>query len=121
MFEKATRAKFRFPYKGQISTEDLWDLSPEELNKVYQVLNRELKSAEEDSLLSPKKGDSELQLKVDVVKHIVNVKLQDIEARKTAADKKANVAKLNDLIARKEEESLAGKSVDELKAMRDSL
>ena len=31
LFEIATRKKYRFPYKGLISVEDLWDLSMREL------------------------------------------------------------------------------------------
>ena len=31
MFEVATRNKFRFPFKGLISVEDLWELSVDNL------------------------------------------------------------------------------------------
>ena len=43
MFEIATRNKFRFPFKGVISTEDLWDLSVESLDNVFKTLNSEMK------------------------------------------------------------------------------
>ena len=39
MFEIAARNKFRFPFKGMISTEDLWDLSVENLDNVFKTLN----------------------------------------------------------------------------------
>lgn len=75
MFEIATRNKFRFPFKGVISTEDLWDLSVESLDNVFKTLNSEMKKTKEESLLSTKSKDDEvLELKIEIVKHIVAVK-----------------------------------------------
>ena len=48
MFEIATRNKFRFPFKGVISTEDLWDLSVESLDNVFKTLNSEMKKTKEE-------------------------------------------------------------------------
>lgn len=70
MFEIATRNKFRFPFKGVISTEDLWDLSVESLDNVFKTLNSEMKKTKEESLLSTKSKDDEvLELKIEIVKH----------------------------------------------------
>ena len=41
MFEFATKMKFRYPFKGVINTEDLTDLSLNDLNVVYQTLKKE--------------------------------------------------------------------------------
>ena len=49
MFEIATRQKFRFPYHGSISVEDLWDLTPANLDTVYKALNSQKKQTEEES------------------------------------------------------------------------
>ena len=38
IFELATREKYRFPYKGMISVEELWDLDIPELDRVYKSL-----------------------------------------------------------------------------------
>ena len=37
MFEIATQKKFRFPFKGQISTEDLWDLTADQLDSIALI------------------------------------------------------------------------------------
>ena len=46
VFERAAMNKYRFPYKGQISVEDLWDLSLPGLDSVFKQLNK-LKKANE--------------------------------------------------------------------------
>ena len=41
IFEVATRNKYRFPYRGQISVEDMWDLPVTELDKIFKTLNKQ--------------------------------------------------------------------------------
>ena len=41
MFEKAVKGKYRFPYKGQIAVEDLYDLPLGSLDTVFKTLNAE--------------------------------------------------------------------------------
>lgn len=71
MFEKATRLKLRFPYKGACTVEDLWDLSVTALDSVYKALRNAQKEMDGESLLSEKKENLTLALQVDIVKHIV--------------------------------------------------
>ena len=43
LFEMATRSKLRFPStKGELSVEDLWDLSDKDLDVVYKNLKLNL-------------------------------------------------------------------------------
>lgn len=122
MFEQATRVKVRFPFRGLVSVEDLWDLSVRDLDSVFKVLNSELKRTKEESLLDVKtKEDAELQLKIDIVKHIVEIKLAEDALRLKAKERKEQKQKILEILSAKQDESLQSKSVDELKAMLDEL
>lgn len=117
LFEMATRKKFRFPFKGMISVEDLWDLSVENLDIVYKTLNAESKRANEDSLLATKSAeDTILDTKIAIVKHIVAVKLKEKADRQKAASVAAEKRKLEAIIANKQDEALNNMSVEELEA-----
>ena len=115
MFEIATREKYRFPYKGQIGVEDLWDLSVGELDK---ALNREAKQINEESLLAAKsKEDKVLDNKINIIRHIVSVKLDEIANAKAAHERTEQKQKIMAILASRQDEELRGKSADELKAM----
>ena len=122
IFEYATRNKVRFPFKGMISVEDLWDLSLVNLDSIYKMLNKQVKQSEEESLLNTKTNvDTELEVQIAIVKHIVSVKLEEQNAREQAAAKKAQKQKIMAIIASKEDEALHNSSVDDLKKMLDEL
>lgn len=118
MFVTATRNKFRFPFRGQISVEDLWDLSVENLDSVYKTLNSQVKKAKEESLLNTKSREDEIiEMQIEIVKYIVSVK-QDEAAKKVAAkEKKARKQKILEVLAAKEDADLQNKSSEELQAM----
>lgn len=122
MFEKASREKFRYPYKGSVSTEDLWDLSVEELDSIYKTLNKQVKAVNEESLLSTKrKEDATLTSQIDIVKHIFTIKLTEAEERKNAKAKAEQKQKLFAILAQKQEAELYGKTPAEIQAMIDAL
>ena len=122
IFEYAVRNKVRFPFKGMISVEDLWDLSLANLDSIYKILNKQVKQSEEESLLNTKTDvDTELEIQIAIVKHIVSVKLAEQEAREKAAAKKAYKQKIMAIIAAKEDEALQNTSLDKLKEMLDNL
>lgn len=122
LFELATRKKFRFPFKGMISVEDLWDLSVQNLDTVFKALNAESKQAKEESLLSVKSDeDTILDAKIAIVKHIVSVKQNEAVQRQNAAAMREQKRKLQELIANKQDAELQGKSIEELQAMLNAL
>ncbi len=122
MFEIATRTKMRFSYKGQISVEDLWDLPVRDLDLIFKSLNSQLKQVKEESLLDVKtKQDKELDLKIEIVKHIVGVKLGEADARLRAKEQREKRQKILEILESKQDEALQGKSVEELRNMLDEL
>lgn len=122
IFEYATRNKVRFSFRGLISVEDLWDLSLTNLDSIYKELNKQSKQSEEESLLNIKTQEDELlNVQIEIVKHIVSVKLAEKEAREKASAKKAQKQKIMSIIAAKQDEALQNSSIDDLKKMLDEL
>lgn len=122
MFEIATRTKMRFPFKGMISIEDLWDLSVENLDSVFKVLNSQVKKVKEESLLTTRtKEDQTLSTMIEIVKYIVNVKLVEENARLQAREQKAKKQKILGILATKQDADLENKSIGELTAMLGEL
>lgn len=122
IFEYAVRNKVRFPFKGMISVEDLWDLTPANLDTIYKTLNKQVKQSEEESLLNTKTSvDTELEVQIAIVKHIVSVKLAEQEARAKASAKKEQKQKIMAIIASKQDEALQNSSVEDLQKMLDEL
>lgn len=122
IFEYAAKHKLRFPYRGSITTEDLYDLSPADLDRIYKTLAREAKKNEEESLLADKKDeDVDLNVKIGIIKHIVTEKLAAIERAKKAAATKMQAEKIRAIIAEKQDAALKEMSPEELNKMLEEL
>ena len=126
IFEQAARQKLRFESsKGTLSVEHLWDLpltstveGKANLDSIAIGLHHELKNSTEVSFVtSSKKPNDELQLKFDIVKHIIDVRVAE---NATAATARANAEKRQQLLelkARKESEKLGETSIEDLDKM----
>lgn len=122
IFEKATRQKLRFNYRGLCSAEALWDIPLQALDAMYVDLASAAENAKVASLLGVKTdGDEETALKIGIIKHIVSVKLEERDLRETAAKRKEQKQKILELIQEKQDESMRGKSVEELTALLSEL
>lgn len=122
IFEQANRNKTRFAYKGSLSVEDLWDLSVQELDRIFKALNAKLKVCKEESLLGPKGVENtELDIQVAIVRRIVEVKLAEAAANELEAEKKIKRQKILSILAEKQEGALASKSEEDLKKMLEEL
>lgn len=118
LFELAARNKMRFPFRGMISVEDLWDLSLTNLDLVFKTLNAEAKKSEEESLLNTKsKEDEEISNKIDIVKYIVNVKLEEKRARDDARKNAEMKQRLLEIKAKRQDAALENMSDEDLDKM----
>ena len=122
LFEMATRSKLRFPStKGELSVEDLWDLSDKDLDVVYKNLkDQEVKSSEE-SLLDDANVDPRLTAAIGIVKYIFTTKRNERLAEKERINKKLTQRKYIDALSKKQDEAIEKMSEAELRAMIDSL
>lgn len=119
IFEMASQFKFRYPYKGLITTEDLWDLSTSQLDVVYRNLSKELKAIDEDSLIYTRSADegvkaNELKNKIEVVKYIFNQKQQAAELARMAAANAAEKQRIMGILADMEDNALRNMSKEDL-------
>lgn len=122
MFEKAVRMKLRFPFRGQCSVEDLWDLSVRDLDNLYKGLNRQAKASQEESLLDERSQEDEvLTLQIGIVKHVVAVKLQEQQAHENAALNAARKQKLLAILEEKQDAALREMDAEKLQELINSL
>lgn len=122
MFEIATRTKMRFPYKGHISVEDLWDLGVKDLDNIFKTLNAYAKKSQEESLLATKtKEDEIVSVQIEIVKYIVNTKLAEADAAKQSRELKEKKQKIMEIMSAKQDEALHNMSVEDLQKMLDGL
>lgn len=129
MFEKATRLKLRFDSsRGDLTTEQLWDLplqskSGFDLDTVAKAVNSELKSISEESFVetrtNPRKG--ELELKLEIVKHVIKTKQDENSAAVSAATKREERKRLESILATKQASALEQLSVEEIQKRLDEL
>lgn len=122
IFEVATRGKYRFPYKGLITVEDLWDLNVTTLDSIFKTLNAQYKQSKEESLLETKsKEDEVLDTQIAIVKHIVAVKQQEAANRLEEKERYEKKQRIMEIMADKQDEALKGKSLEDLQKMLDEL
>ena len=122
LFINAARNKYRYPYKGLISTEDLWNLSVSELDGIFKSLNKEIKKCEEESLLSTKSAaDTMISNQIEIIKYIVSEKLAEKAAREKAAENKEKRQKILSIMATRQDEKLMNASDEELQKMLSEL
>ena len=120
IFEQAARGKYRFPFRGLCTVEDLWDLNVKNLDAVYKELNKQKRNNNEDSLLETSNEDTRLNDMIEIVKHVVSVKQKEKADRILEKERKERNQMIMDIIKDKEYEDLKSKSISELMGIVDS-
>lgn len=115
LFINATRNNYQFPFRGMINVIDLWDLSLTNLDSVFKTLNAEVKKSEEESLLNTKsKEDEEISNKIEIVKYIVSVKLDEKKKREDAKKNAEMRQRLLEIKAKRQDAALENMSDEDL-------
>ncbi len=129
IFEKATRKNILFDTsKGVLNVIDLWNLpltatsSKVSLDTIACQLHEQLQSSPTISFVKKvEDGDADLKLAFAVVKHIIDVKLVEQEAASQARIRNEKKQQIMALISQKENEALAEKSLDDLRALMEAM
>jgi len=120
IFENAARKKVRFEVgKGLVTVEDLWDMSLTALDIVAKAVNKKLKETEEESFIPTATNrnnsvSAELQLKLDLLKHVITVKDEEQKSKLARSKRQADLAQLRELAAAKANEALVSQSLEDI-------
>ena len=126
-FEGAKRkVRFRLANGSTISQEDLFDLpftssKGISLNSVAQGISRQLKDVTEDFVGGGTPENKELQLKLDIVKAVIEYKKEESQKEINKKANKEQKELILSILAKKQNESLESKSPEELAKMLESL
>lgn len=117
LFKLAAKEKYRFPFRGNISVEDLFDLTTSQLDVVYKELKSKVKESSDSLLKEVSTEDKELKNKIEIVKTIFEDKKTEAVQKEQALAEKQRKERIKELIAQKKDQDLVDKSIEELEAM----
>ena len=126
MYKKASQQKLRIATsRGMLSVEQLWDLPKEEIGQLAVALRKRIKDARgingdsELDFLQPAEHAEETtdELTFRILKDIYQTLQANEDSACRLAAKRQRNRKLLEVIARKQDQELEGKSIEELEKM----
>jgi hypothetical protein len=85
-------------------------------------VNRQLKAEVEESFIEKKStSSSELELRLDILKHVIAYKVGVAEASKKRAETLAKKSQIEDILLRKKSQQLEEMSVEDLQKLQEQL
>lgn len=122
IFKYAAKHCLRFPYKGQASVEDLFNLGLNDLDSVYKILKKQQKSNSDESLITDKTPqDTQIEVKLAIVKEIFDDKKASIDRAKAAAEKRTQAQRILEIMSKKQDDALQNMSMEELQSQLANL
>lgn len=128
IFKYAAQNSLRFPFRGNITVEDLFKLRMEDLDIIYKTLGSayyRIVGDDCESLIETDKTNSEeaqrLKVSMDIVKEIFNDKKDACDKAQKKLEKQNQIQKIMDIMAKKEDDALMSKSLEELQKELDIL
>lgn len=128
IFAKATKKQLRFETpRGLISTEDVWNMplthaSGFSLDDLAIGLQKRLRDMGEESFVVEKNvANTDVNLRFEIVKAVIAVRLEERKAAKEAAANKERKELLGSLIAEQQVGELRAKGLEELQKMYNEL
>ena len=127
IFEQATRRKLQFTTAhGLLNVGDIWGLSLVKLNRVAQDLNKEVQGLGEESFIEVKEPSQSaearrIELRFEIVKHVIKVKLAEQQAAQDAKDREERKQHLLNILADKQNDKDKEMSLKDIKKELDKL
>lgn len=123
MYKEATKQSLRFNLRnGEVTTEDLWHYGLERLDSLYSTIHQEIENSKQASLLKPKTNASKLlELKLAIVKDIVETKLADKQAKESKALKTEQARIIREKLANKRDAAMDALSEEDLLKQLEAL
>ena len=118
-FKQASKQGLRIvTTRGALSVEQLWSLTLSELDTLAVLLESAYKDSKGKSFLEKRTTkDLGIKLQFDIVLEVLQTKVEEEAALTQAREDKEHNQKIIELIAKKKDGELEGKSIKELEAM----
>ena len=122
IFEQASKKKIRFSSnRGDLTAEQLWDMplqskSGFDLDTIAKEVNRGIKESSEESFVTTKASSATttLELQLEVLKHIIAVKIEAAAVAAKRTDNEARRAKLIEALENKQNSELNNMSTEDI-------
>ncbi len=129
IFEYATRNKLRFrSSRGELSVEQLWDVPLRStdgfnLNEIAKAASETVKATNEENFVETTRTPAHTRVETafEVVKHVIDVKLDDETSNKKRAENRIRREKLLAVLAEKQDGKLSAMSERELRKQIEEL
>lgn len=126
IFVQATRMKLRFSTPaGLMTVEDLWDLPLQKgkvnLDALAVGISNEMASTSTSFVNKTARKNETLDIKLQIILHIIQTRMEEAEQNEKREVRAQEKARILEIIARKEDANLEGKSLEELKGLLANL